>query len=400
MKLAQECNIRAGGAFTPRSIGGGGGGALKLWLRSDLGVTINEETLVAPDAFDNAAWSVGGGSVTPNVTTDPFGGSGADSLIEDTSLGNHFVHQTLGNRVAGLTETWSVYAKAGTRNFVALGDDTGGHWSWFNLTTGALGTQAGLSSRSIFDAGNGWWQLTVTSTGFDGAFCVFLGSADNTASYTGNGTGNAFLFRAAATQPKVSAWADQSGNGNHLTQGTAANQPLYVANGAAPNGRACLRFDGVNDDLFRSNTNLWGAGAYAFGIAFKGLPTNTYLLSDAVAGAGVGFGSTAATRTFTHQNVENHTDAAAVGTAETWIGSRAAASAPTLLVNGGAQSLTNTSNTVLDPGGAAILAVGSFGHIGNFPASDIYEVIGYNRDLTTEEKTLLANYLRRQWGTP
>jgi hypothetical protein len=40
----------------------------------------------------------------------------------------------------------------------------------------------------------------------------------------------------------VSAWADQSGNGRHLTNGNAAQQPTYVA--SALGGRPTLSFDG------------------------------------------------------------------------------------------------------------------------------------------------------------
>lgn len=45
----------------------------------------------------------------------------------------------------------------------------------------------------------------------------------------------------------VSQWNDQSGNNNHATQGTATNQPLYVANG--PSSMPTLRFDGTNDRM-------------------------------------------------------------------------------------------------------------------------------------------------------
>lgn len=45
----------------------------------------------------------------------------------------------------------------------------------------------------------------------------------------------------------VSQWDDQSGNGNHLSQSTAANQPLFSAN--TINTLPSIYFDGTNDYL-------------------------------------------------------------------------------------------------------------------------------------------------------
>ena len=52
----------------------------------------------------------------------------------------------------------------------------------------------------------------------------------------------------------VSQWDDQSGNGRHMTQGTAANQPEYVSNGFG--SFHTIRFDASNDVL--ANTSMGG----------------------------------------------------------------------------------------------------------------------------------------------
>ena len=56
----------------------------------------------------------------------------------------------------------------------------------------------------------------------------------------------------------VSAWNDQSGNARHLSQGTATNQPAWLASGG-PGGGSYIDFDGVDDFLSGSGFALSGA---------------------------------------------------------------------------------------------------------------------------------------------
>ena len=47
----------------------------------------------------------------------------------------------------------------------------------------------------------------------------------------------------------VSLWADQSGNGNDVSQGTAADQPLWNASDADFNGQPSIEGDGVSESI-------------------------------------------------------------------------------------------------------------------------------------------------------
>ena len=59
---------------------------------------------------------------------------------------------------------------------------------------------------------------------------------------------------------RVSEWRDSSGNLNHFSQGTGANQPLFVANGI--NGQNGIKWDNNNNEFLNCTLNSVVAQKY------------------------------------------------------------------------------------------------------------------------------------------
>lgn len=96
-------------------------------------------------------------------------------------------------------------------------------------------------------------------------FLPFAGSAQTGPGGVGNSTNNAFWIKAnqgtssAANGANISVWNDFSGNALHLSQPTAAQQPIYRSN--VMNGFPALQFDnatasGQNDYLIGPDSPL------------------------------------------------------------------------------------------------------------------------------------------------
>ncbi|HCP93644.1 MAG TPA: hypothetical protein DIU05_06395, partial [Bacteroidetes bacterium] len=104
------------------------------------------------------------------------------------------------------------------------------------------------------------------------------GGLDTVTLKTFVGSGNGF----------VTTWYDQSGNGRHATQATAANQPQIVNAGAVltENGKPKIAFDGANDNLFTSftATTFVGVSGFVVGKLYSttGVNTGVVTLSDGV----------------------------------------------------------------------------------------------------------------------
>jgi hypothetical protein len=215
----------------------------------------------------------------------------------------------------------------------------------------------------------------------------------------------------------VSQWDDQSGNARHLTQGTAANQPLYNATDANWNGLASITFNGTSDFLlchavapaiFQGTDKAW-----TIVTAVKRAAGGTYRFlmgSNDIAGGGN------AQVILSHK--WNSVDDYVVykrDTAAASVDSHIGTSGDTAVIirwqHSGtvAEVYVNGSSAGTSANNVGALTVQDVFCIGGFPTAattaanfwvgDIAEVVMYSRLLTAGEQTQIEDYFNDKFAT-
>jgi hypothetical protein len=243
------------------------------------------------EQFDNAAWTKSNVTISSNTsaTLDPSGYNGADKLVEDSSTGDHVTYATQ----AGTSSTFSFFAKAAERSWVAVLSNNG-NMSYFNIGNGTLGTIAATSTATITNYGNGWYRCTLfNSHGTFGA-SIYLATNNNVSSYAGNGTSGAYIFGAqfeasaayatsyiptlAASVTRVADVATKTGISSLIgqTQGTIfaeinlakllgiQSRYILVISDNTANNRIYIAFSGASSNILRAR--IFSAGVQQISI--------------------------------------------------------------------------------------------------------------------------------------
>lgn len=237
-----------------------------------------------------------------------------------------------------------------------------------------------------------WWD-------FGDATTLFTDSARTTA--------------VAADADPIGGVTDKSGNGNHLSQGTAGLRPLYKT--AIQNGKSVCRIDGV-DDYLTVGPMSYGGGAGPSDLApcefflvckRNGLPTGLHSILN------IGFDSYTVSGTQFNQlyassggNMIWNFDATSAD-CDSGVVWGTSAVLVTMLIDG-------TANTALYQDGVLKASAGPGGKAANTTANhflgswngsvangDIMEAFGYiNGPMGDGIRLDLESYARSRWGTP
>ena len=92
--------------------------------------------------------------------------------------------------------TFSVYAKAGTDNWVLLASSDANVRAYFNLASGSIGTTGAGTRAKISSAGNGWYRCSISGNSSFSYFNIWVADADNDVS----GTSGNILIQASQVE--------------------------------------------------------------------------------------------------------------------------------------------------------------------------------------------------------
>jgi hypothetical protein len=200
--------------------------------------------LVRSEEFNDAAWIKINASVTANSVTSPSGTLTADTLVRS---GTSIALLASADLVAGAVSlTSSLYAKAGTQNFlvvqVNINNGTSASFITFDLTNGTVGTRQDLINSIAFTAvatnvGNGWYRCSVTFTGGSTNSTVLFGAASNANNRDGTNGGTIFIW------------------GAQLEAGSFATSYIPTTTGSVVRSADVCTFTGADFNRFYNSTS-------------------------------------------------------------------------------------------------------------------------------------------------
>lgn len=170
------------------------------------GLLIEDATtnlLTYSEDFSNAFWAKGNITLSSGYYFSPSGTQTAIKIVETTANGPHVITSTL-TTTTGVTYTYSVYAKKGTRSTfqLLLSGSTSSEYANFNLLTGTLGTVSSSSNAVITPVGNDWYRCSISVVANASAptdWYNWLTTSDTSVrapTYTGDGYSGIYIWGA------------------------------------------------------------------------------------------------------------------------------------------------------------------------------------------------------------
>jgi len=153
--------------------------------------------MLQSNQFDTT-WAFTRASVSQGYLS-PDGSLNAWAFIDNTTDSTHLMVQSVS--LGAVTSTASIYAKAGTRDFIAFRfeGNTGVDYAYFDVKNGIIGdVNSDYIDVSMEDAGNGWYRCIATRVlaASGNQFIVLSADTNGDPTYAGNGDNALYIFGA------------------------------------------------------------------------------------------------------------------------------------------------------------------------------------------------------------
>lgn len=176
------------GVIVPGQMQIGEGLAIEGYLRDNI--------LIADSEVLSSGWGTIRGSVSSTAQAAPDPAKTSYKFTENSGTGGHGIYTNPSQAFdSGVTYTISVYAKAINRSWLRIGAESLVKDVYYNLATGALGTEASGCTGLIYPALNGFYRCSMSWTS-DGtnSFNLYAETSDNGSGYAGSGVDALYLW--------------------------------------------------------------------------------------------------------------------------------------------------------------------------------------------------------------
>jgi hypothetical protein len=168
-------------------------------------VKAEENLLIRSQEFNSGVWIKSSATIVTGVS-DPFGGTSAQLMYPDSSgvFRGVFQANLSGYLNTATAKVFTIYAKASGLNFIFLTNaSSGGERTFFDVSTGVVGTVAAATTATITSVGSGWYRCTVTTSAAwtsSPSLGWYFADADNTTTATTSGTDGVAVYGAQLEQ--------------------------------------------------------------------------------------------------------------------------------------------------------------------------------------------------------